>query len=223
MKFSLHMKTLALAGLASFALSAQQSMIGWHAGGGFDITSHMSTQDELTHQGAGFNLQGGYTNILAKSDVLYRLTLGMNYLPGTDGLVPNTYTPTLDAAVDQTTRNNLVDYQFAADILVQTPWKHVYLVTGLSANRWIWDARSVVANNSAAAPAGTVLYDTHQTVKGIKIGGRIGLLYEASDHFQVNAILQPIELGTSLDGTSFGQGSKGLNVNFVELSVAYHF
>jgi hypothetical protein len=219
------MRTLTFAGLASITLSAQQSMIGWHAGGGFDVTSHLSTEDELTHQGAGFNLQGGYTGILAKSDVLYRLTLGINFLPGTEGVQPNSYVASLQGSTDVTTRNSLTDFQLGADILVQTPFKHLFLVTGISANRWKWKARSVVSGNSLApgTPAGTVLYDTDDTVKGIKIGGRIGVTYQVSDHFQVNAILQPIELGTTLDGTRPGQGTKGLNVNFLEFSAGYKF
>jgi len=136
--------------------------------------------------------------------------LGAGFIPeiGFNGKLVGTTVPfratfsinDLPGKDDNGTKTSLMGYQLAGDLFTATGWNKLSLVTGISINRWQMKVDS-----------------TSSTVKGIKLGGRIGVEYRMSRACSADLLLQAIELGTD------PQGITSYNPSWLQVGVKYHF
>ncbi len=137
----------------------------------------------------GFNVEVGYNGKLAGTTVPLRLSLGINDFPGKDR---------------DGVKQSLLGFQLAGDIFIDTGFKDLSIVTGVSLNKWKKDVTPEPTGYSS-------------DVKGIKFGARFGLNYQLNPTWTMHALLQVVEVGTDPMGT------KGWNASWVQLGAAYHF
>ena len=176
-------------GVAAIAISsplAAQEGPRWDAG--LSLVMPLDALTSLTNNhglGGGFIPEIGFNGKLVGTTVPFRVTFGINDLPGKD---------------NDGTKTSLMGYQLAGDLFTDTGWNKLSLVTGLSINRWQMKVDS-----------------TTSTVKGIKLGGRIGLEYRMSKACSADLLLQAVELGTD------PQGITAYNPSWLQVGVKYHW
>jgi hypothetical protein len=183
------LRLLALgAALACSGLAAQEAQKTWTAGAGFTIA--LDGLRAITHHSNGGVLDFGYNGHLGNSTVPFRASLGYQYLPGTE-----------DSGVKQ----SLTSLQLAGDILIDTPWKDLQFITGLSINKYKVKSEVVDVGNNT------------ETVKGPKFGARLGMEYKINPAWSAQLLLQMTELGTDAAATT------GINPSWLQLGVKFHF
>ncbi len=181
---------IGLATLLSGGLSAQDVKtfdvgiaLPWSLNTLQNITNHSSV--------AGACVDFGYNGHVMDSAVPFRVSLGANIFPAGD--------PNSDG-----NKVRLDDYQLAGDLFINTGYKGLSIVTGVSVNKW---------RMKTTAPTVT----TTETVKGMKIGGRIGLEYAINKSFSAHAMLQVVEMGVN------GNASQNYNPSWLQVGAKFHF
>jgi len=183
------LRFLALAAaLAGTSLLAQQAQKPWTAGGA--LTFALDGLKEVTHNNNGLVLDFGYNGHLGATAIPFRASLGYQYLPGKE---------------DGGLKQSLTSFQLAGDIFIETPWKDLQFITGLSINRYKVKAEA------------TGFGSTTDTVKGPKFGARLGLEYQFNSAWSGQLLLQMTELGTDAAATT------GVNPSWIQAGVKFHF
>ena len=132
----------------------------------------------------------GYNGHVGNSTVPFRASLGYQFLPGSE---------------DNGLKQSLTSFQLAGDIFIASPWKDLQLITGLSVNKY--------KVKSEAASFGSET----ETVKGTKLGARLGLEYRFSPTWSGQLMVQMTELGTDAAATT------GVNPSWIQAGAKFHF
>jgi hypothetical protein len=182
-------RALALvAALAGPALLAQDAQKPWTAGA--NLSFALDGLKNITHKSNGFVVDFGYTGHLGGTSVPFRTSFGYQFFPGSEELGLKT---------------SLTSYQLAGDILIDTPWKNLQFITGLSLQKY-----------HAKAEA-TGLGSTSENVKGTKFGARLGVEYQINSAWSAQLMVQMTELGTDATATV------GINPSWLQAGVKFHF
>jgi len=176
-----------VAAVSGSSLSAQEFR-GFDAGLNLTYATG-ALKDQFTKRNLGFIVEGGYTGRLAATDVPFRTGLAINYFPGSD---------------EGGVKASLMGYQLSGDIFINSGYENLRLVTGISVNKW----------QTKVEAAGL---STSETVKGVKLGGRMGLDYAINNHLSASVMLQVVEYGTDALQT------KSLNPCWLQFGAHYRF
>jgi len=183
------LRLLALAAaLAGSGLMAQETQKAWTAGGA--LTFALDGLKEVTHNSNGFVLDFGYNGRLGATTVPFRASLGYQYFPGKE---------------DTGLKQSLTSIQLAGDIFIETPWKGLQFITGLSLQKYKVKAEATGFGSAS------------ETVKGPKFGARLGLEYQFNPAWSGQLLVQMTELGTDAAATT------GVNPSWLQAGVKFHF
>jgi len=217
-------------------LGAQQSMPRWSvsasAGLGTDSLNAITNSGTSWWTFGAYNLDFGYSGMIAGSGVPFRATVGINYLPaGTEGR--GTASAIFGTAVE---KNTLTGYYIAGDMFFDSRIvDNLKVVLGISVNKWSLEQKNgfdeVLNPNTGIyslvrAPGKKETY----SIAGPKFGGRIGLEYQISDSLAFDVIFQIIEVGQNRshflendDGYTYVTGSKPWNPSWLQFGFKYSF
>jgi len=195
--------------------------------------------DSITKSGTGwwsigaYNLDFGYTGMIADSGVPFRASIGINYLPSGRERLGASWT----LNDTQPIMNTLTGYYIAGDMFVPTRIiDNLQLVLGISVNQWsLFQKNGYDEVPNPATGQNTLVRalgkkETY-SVPGIKFGGRIGLEYKISDKLAFDVLFQLIEVGQDRShfiqfyesDTPFITGAKPWNPSWLQFGVKYSF
>ncbi len=174
--------------LAGTGLVAQEADKTWTAGA--SISAALDGLKDITGKTNGFVVDFGYNGHLGATTVPFRASLGYQLFPGT--------------ANASGVKQSLTSIQLAGDIFVDSPWKNLKFITGLSLNQYKVKTESATVNTTDSA-------------KGTKFGARLGLEYQFNAAWSAQALVQITELGTDANK------STGLNPSWAQFGVKFHF
>lgn len=176
---------LLVAGLAlpSMAQDAKTFTVG------LDVNSSLDSLKAVTNNSSSYGVNFGYNGKLIGTTVPFRATLGLNMFPGSDkdGL-----------------KTSLNSYYLATDLMIATPVEKLFLVSGLSVNKYKEKTEGVGISIS-------------ENVKGYKLGIRLGAEYVFTPNMSGTILIQASEL----DQSELRQESR--NLSWVTLGFRYSF
>lgn len=182
------LRVLALGALlAGSVLSAQEAKKSWTAGA--SLTAALDGLKEVTHKTNGFVVDFGYNGNLGNTSVPFRASLGYQMFPGADnfGL-----------------KQSLTSVQLAGDLFIESGLKNLSFITGLTVNKYKAKAEGFGINET-------------ESVKGVKLGARLGLEYQFNPAWSAQLMVQMTELGTNATATT------GINPSWIQAGVKFHF
>lgn len=188
-----------LLGLLALPLAAQSTGFSVQAGAVLGLDSLKKATN------ATFALQAGvdYTGLVPGTDIPARAGLAAGSFPGKDwnGL-----------------KTSLTLFQLHGDLLLKGG-PVLYGIVGASANTW---SMSRTGTEDTDDPMDVDHHFPVRDAKGLKLGLRLGLGFNLSSSFALEAVFQQTELaGKDLNDPMVRQG--GINPGWIELDVRYHF
>lgn len=207
-----HLRTLALLG----SLSALPLMAG--SGPAFSISGALVNQLDsakaITNYQNGFSVSGA-ADWTVGGGYTVRTGLALNYLPG------KTWQAT--GMSYNGVKTNLTGLQVSSDLLIPTGRTGLNLVVGLSVQQWQYKTTKPAASVS---PIGAD--SSSGSIKGPKLGGRLGLNWRLNSKWSAELMVQQTELGNkdSSEVRGYSEAVPYLtneNPGWLQLGVRYHF
>lgn len=170
------------------------------------VVSGMDALKSVTNNRSGFTLGLAYEHMTA-IEVPVRFELSSIYLPGRDR---------------QGLKTSLNSVQLASEVFIKTPVEGLRFLTGLTLNRYSvsnsGETRDAQGNLVKAFPV--------DSVKGIKLGGRLGMEYALNERVSLNCIFQLTELGATAPEVASEEPSVakgGSNPSWIQIGMRYRF
>lgn len=197
MNLNIKLMTLGLAGLAATGLQAQEAS---RFDVGFGVAVAAKELKDITNSSfpAVLPLDFGVNGMLAATDIPFRAALGVKVFPGKsqDGV-----------------KNSMINYQLGGDLFIKTPVENLRLTAGLSVNKWRVKSEAMGVS-------------TTESIKGVKLGARIGLDFVINAHWTTNFTFEVVELGTGryqYQVTPARYADQGINPSWFQLGARYRF
>lgn len=156
---------------------------------GVDLNSSLDSTKNVTNNSTSYGLNFGYNGKLLGTTVPFRGTLGLNMFPGSE---------------KEGVKTSLTSYYLAGDLFIATPVDKLFLVSGISLNKY---KEKVEAFGLSAS----------ESVKGYKLGARIGVEYAFTSNVSGTVMLQATELDYS------EARGESRNLSWMTFGVRYHF
>ena len=220
-------------------LSAQQNTSRWNASASVGLGTdslHTITNTGTSWWDIGaYNLDLGYSGMIAGSGVPFRASIGLNHLPS--GKVDLGPASTLVNSGAYPIKNSLLGYYIAGDMFVNARVvDNLYFVIGISVNQWSLHQKNgfdevtnenTGINTLVPAPGKSETY----SIPGLKFGGRFGIEYKVSDNLAFDVLFQIIEAGQNRShfvqdtttGQTFITGSQPWNPSWLQFGVKFSF